>query len=313
MLSFDKWKQNFNENFGLLGGVIGGIRTPQSVASPVVQGTVDTNAFRTLGDSFPESSAPKWMGTEIKMEDDTDNTDDTDEMEEIDMEDVEDEEGDEDMEDEDMEDEDMDDEDMEDEDMDDEDMDDEDMDEKGMEGEDGIDDEHMKDMGEEEDNMIHHHHMHHHHHMQEEGAKHSKDKCSKCGAKYMEKNTCMKCGAYMKTESTNYSNIPSLKEWQQSVASMYDPKFFDKNYDGITMTNEDVNISGTIMAALNNLDKKLGIKSAPYYIQIIEEIFNKLMPKIEKAHISNLKGKVKYMLTKLENLENSPNASQQKS
>lgn len=57
----------------------------------------------------------------------------------------------------------------------------------------------------------------------------------------------------MKTESTNYSNIPSLKEWQQSVASMYDPKFFDKNYDGISNVNEA--LGKNVERALTRADK----------------------------------------------------------
>ena len=291
MLSFDKWKQQFNENFGLLGGVIGGIRTPQSVASPVVQGTVDTNAFRTLGDSFPESSAPKWMGTEIKMEDDVEDenqgdeeADDVDEIEEVDMEDVEDEEGDDEEE-----------SDMEDEDMGDEGMEDKDMGDEGMEDE-NMSDEDMGDESEskEDDNMIHHHHMHHHHHMQEEGAKHSKDKCSKCGAKYMEKNTCMKCGAYMKTESTNYSNIPSLEEWQKSVASMYDPKFFDKNYDGISNINEA--LASNVKKALTKADaaaenikgKQNNIALAVAMLKNLFKQFKKMNPEIDFNGIKKL-------------------------
>jgi hypothetical protein len=301
MLSFDKWKQQFNENFGLLGGVIGGIRNPNSVGSPIAQGNIDTNAFGTLGDSIPENApTKKWMGTEIKMEKDDEEVDNKEmDDEEVDNEEMDDEEGD---------DEEMDDEEGDDiEEVDMEDVEEEEGDDEEDEDSEEEDDEmSMEPKDSEEDDMIHHHHMHHHHHMQEEGAKHSKkwmedgekEKCMKCGS-MMKKDKCMKCGAYMKEESVSYSRIPSLDEWQKSVSSMYDPKFFDKKFDGITMMNEDIQANDAIMTALNNLDKKLGTKSTPFYMEVLEEIFNKMLPKLNEDTSASLKSKMKKMIEKL--------------
>ena len=290
MINFDKWKKLNESYFGILGGALGGPVTPPAIGTPIVQGNIDTNGFRTLGDSFKDDNPPKFMEEDEEIEDENDEDGEEDEIEEVDMEDAED------MEDEDMEDEDMEDEDMEDEDMEDEDMEDEvDMkDEK----------ENMKD-----DGMYHHHHMHHHHHMQEEGHKMSKkskkymkkDNKEKCG--YMKKDEDKKCGSYMSENTSSFSSIPTLEEWQKSVASMYDPKFFDKKFDGITILNEDIQVSGTIMSALNNLDKKLGTKSTPYYMEVIEEIFKKLMPKLTKNHVSNFKTKIRNMLSEIEKAE----------
>ena len=205
MLNFDKWKKVNESYFGLCGGVLGGPITPNSIGGPIAQGNFDVNSFRTLGDSYPENSAPKWMGDEIPTEDEDEMEDDEDvkdiEDDEEEMEDIEEDEEDE------EDDDDEDDEDDEYEDEDEEDEDDEDED--------------------DEDHTNHHHHV-------EENRKNSSNGKKKC---MKSKKNC----DYMEEGNTSFSSIPTLDEWKKSVASMYDPKFFEGNYDGINNVNEENN------------------------------------------------------------------------
>jgi len=204
MLNFDKWKKVNESYFGLCGGVLGGPITPNSIGGPIAQGNFDVNSFRTLGDSYPENSAPNWMGDEIPTEDEDEMEDDED------VKDIEDDE-----------------EDIE---EDEEEMEDIEDDEEDEEDEDDEDDEYEDEDEEDEDDEDH---TNHHHHVEEnrKNSSNGKKKCMKS------KKNC----DYMEEGNTSFSSIPTLDEWKKSVASMYDPKFFEGNYDGINNVNEENN------------------------------------------------------------------------
>ena len=189
MLNFDKWKKVNESYFGLCGGVLGGPITQNSIGGPIAQGNFDVNSFRTLGDSYPENSAPNWMGDEIPTEDEID-----DEIE--DAEDVE-------------------------------------ADEDDIEDIEDIEDDEDDEDDEYEDEMEDDNHANHHHHVEEnrKNSSNGKKKCMKS------KKNC----DYMEEGNTSFSSIPTLDEWKKSVASMYDPKFFEGNYDGINNVNEENN------------------------------------------------------------------------
>ena len=82
-----------------------------------------------------------------------------------------------------------------------------------------------------EDDHANHHHNRHHVEENKKNSSKGKKKCMKA-----EKN----CD-YMEEGNTSFSSIPTLDEWKKSVASMYDPKFFEGNYDGINNVNEENN------------------------------------------------------------------------
>ena len=124
--------------------------------------------------------------------------------------------------------------------------------------------------------MHHYHHLHHHEDIKEEGRKNSSKKM-KMSKKCMDKDDSKKCGSYM-PENTSTSGIPSLEEWKKSVASMIDPKIFDKKFDGLTNINEalgsSVNraIEKTGTAASRTSASQSATKN--FAISMLKQLFN---------------------------------------
>ena len=114
-----------------------------------------------------------------------------------------------------------------------------------------------------------------------------------------EKNCWSKCGSYMASENTMPKHIPSLEDWQKSVASMLDNSCVTKaNFDGVV--NEEAALTGAVKAKVGQLATALDrqnlgmpqLKTLAH--QIIKMLHGELTEKIsDSATKTNLLNNIK--------------------